>query len=89
MIYEVWLQTGGSNFKLSQVGTTGRETDLSVYHPDDGEAQQRPGQDVLPVVVVVRGPAEGDGERNEKEGQWEEQSPARYWPTAVECSKFA
>ena len=49
---------------------------LSVYHPNDGESQHRARQDVLPVVVVVRGPAEGDGERNEEEYQRQEESPA-------------
>ena len=64
-----------------------------IIYPIDSvseeDAEEAPDSDVLPVVVVVRGPAEGDGERNEEEDQWEEQSPARYRPTAVECSQFA
>lgn len=62
---------------------------LSVNHPNDREAQCRPGQYVLPVVVVVRGAAQGDGERDEEERQGEQQSPAGERSAAVECSKFA
>ena len=65
------------------------QTHLSVNHPDDCEAQHGAGQDVLPVVVVVGGSAEGDGERHQEEYQGQQQSPGGDWPTAVECSEFS
>ena len=40
------------------------------------------------MVVVVGGSAEGDGERDEEEDEGEQQSPARDWPSAMECSQF-
>ena len=66
-----------------------QQTHLSVDHPDDGEAQDGAEQDVLPVVVVVGGPAQGDGEGDEEEGQGQQQSPAGDWSGAVEGSQFA
>ena len=64
-------------------------THLSVDHPDDGEAQQGAAQDVLPVVVVVRGSAQGDGQRDQEEGQGDQQPPAGGWAAAVESSQFS
>ena len=61
---------------------------LSVNHPNNGESQQGAGEDVLPVVVIVRGPAEGDAERDQEEHQGDQEPPAGGGPRAVECAEF-
>ena len=64
-------------------------THLSVNHPDDWEAQHRARQDVLPVVMVVGGSAQGDGQGDQEEDQGKQQPPGRDWSTAVESSQFS
>ena len=41
------------------------------------------------MVVVVGGPAEGDGERHQEEHQGEQQAPGGDGATAVECPEFS
>jgi len=48
------------------VGTAQGRVVLSVYHPRCAEPKDGPHQHVLPVVVVVRCAADGDGEGSEE-----------------------
>jgi len=62
---------------------------LSVNYPCCDEPNQGANQDILPMVMIVRCPADGDAGGGEEAGEEEEQVERGGRRSTPECSKLA